>query len=202
MTATEESMERDEKVALMVRERGLEPWVAAAIIDAGLPMRLGGIGFSGPETKVLDAEKDRRHARAARAKVTGEQGEAQTLSSAPPPPRERAPRATYSDEVREAARRARALLDGKGAPGPKQVALTMRAIEQTGNPALAAAIVAQQREGLLAFGVKGKPADGLLTPELIKLMDDLAVLCDGDPFCKGRRLAVQLVAIHDQEGSS
>jgi hypothetical protein len=168
----------------IARARGLEPWVAEAIAAAGLPPRLGlgrGGGLSADEVAAVEAEKGRRARAAALMEIGVEPG---TEPAAAP----RAPRPNYPPDVRAAARRARELLDGKGAPGPKQAQAVADALAFAAVAPLEAA--GAGRESALAYAAgRGAEPEGFAA--------HFAPLVAADPFTRGRRLAALLVSWHD-----
>lgn len=96
----------------------------------------------------------------------------------------------YSDEVRRAARVCRELTAGKGSPGAKQVDAVAKAIGET-DPIEASGMAGRT---LRRYATEGRTAKGELmrpTPE----MSEIGERCGGDPFCRGRRLAVILAAL-------
>lgn len=132
---------------------------------------------------------------AAEAKAAREQkereAERQTRSTAAKkagakPPRKPSP---YDDGIRIAAKRVREILDGKGAPGAKQILAVRKALGKKS---------AAEATGISATALKKYATKKQLTDANVKALREFAQQF-GDPFCAGRRLAVILVALDEQK---
>jgi hypothetical protein len=104
------------------------------------------------------------------------------------PSRKRRKKPKYDDEVRFAAKRAKELLGGKHAPGPKQH-LSVRKVIGDRDPA---AYV-----GLSASALKKFAETGHLAKDKRGKLDELAARV-GDPWARGRSLAAILTALVEE----
>jgi hypothetical protein len=96
----------------------------------------------------------------------------------------------YDEEIRRAAKICRELTDGKGSPGAKQVAAVRGAIDGT-DPVTASGM---SGTALRRWASNGRTTKGERFKPTAQ-MDEIGKRCGDDPFCRGRRLAVILVAL-------
>lgn len=96
----------------------------------------------------------------------------------------------YDGEIRRAAKICRELTGGKGSPGAKQVAAVRGAIDGT-DPITASGMGAR---ALRRWATDGKTMHGDRFKPTAE-MAEIGRRCGDDPFCRGRRLAVILVAL-------
>jgi len=101
-------------------------------------------------------------------------------------------RPKYPPLVKAAAKRVRELSGGKGSPGAKQVDLVLQKLH--GRSAIEVSGLAERT---LRSYAKGTTKPKALPASML----ELAAECD-DSFCRGRRLAMILAAIAEQEKSS
>lgn len=92
----------------------------------------------------------------------------------------------YDDEIRAAGRVVREVLDGKGCPGAKQIALVRKTIGKNTDPVKASGLSARRLKEY-ATG-KWNPERGSSASEELVAIAKKA----GDPWCRSRRLAAIL----------